>query len=244
MAEQLPLSLALDEQARFENFYPGPNREVVERLRRLAEGEAGILYLWGTPGNGRSHLLQATCHYCTQRGGASLYLDVSVPSEGLAPQALEGLEGLDLVCLDESWCLAGNSAWEQALFHLYNRCRDRGTPLVISGEVAPLHSPFRLADLRSRLGWDWVYRLQPLNDADKAEALVHLARLRSLALPKETALYLLRRCPRDMATLRRLLQALDAASLASRRSLTIPFVNAFLARHPQWQTQAGLFDTL
>ncbi len=243
MAEQLPLTLALDEQARFENFYPGPNGELVERLRGLAEGETGVLYLWGAPGSGRSHLLQAACHHCSVRGGASLCLDLSSPGEW-APELLDGLEGLDLVCLDESWRLAGKADWERALFHLYNRCRERGTPLVISGDAAPAHSAFQLPDLRSRLGWDWVYRLQPLSDADKAEALVYLAALRGLDLPKETAHYLLRRCPRDMATLRHLLHALDTASLASRRALTIPFVNAFLARNPRWQTQAGLFDAL
>jgi DnaA family protein len=48
--------------------------------------------------------------------------------------------------------------------------------------------------------------------------------LRGFELPDETAQYLLRRLPRDMATLCRFLDELDEASLAAQRRLTVPFV--------------------
>ena len=242
MAEQLPLRLALDDQARFDSFHPGPNREVVAHLRALARGEvAGPVYLWGAPGSGRTHLLQATCRATAKGGGTVLYLPLG-ERDRPPPEALEGLERLALLAIDDIDAVAGDRAWEEALFHLYNRCREGGARLLVSGPAAPAALPLHLADLRSRLGWGLVLRLSPLSDEDKAVALVHLARLRGLDLPAETAHYLLRRCPRDMATLVRLLAALDQASLAARRALTIPFVSAFLARHPQWQVQAGLFD--
>ncbi len=242
MAEQLPLRLALDDQARFDSFHPGSNDEVVAHLQTLARGEAaGPVYLWGAPGSGRSHLLQATCRATAEAGHTTLYLPLRDPDRP-PPEALEGLENLALLAIDDIDAVAGEGPWEEALFHLYNHCREGGARLLVSGCAAPGALPLRLADLRSRLGWGLVLRLAPLSDEDKAAALVHLARLRGLLLPPETAHYLLRRCPRDMATLVRLLEALDQASLAARRALTIPFVSAFLARQPQWQVQAGLFD--
>jgi len=56
------------------------------------------------------------------------------------------------------------------------------------------------------------------------------ARHRGLELPEETAQYLLRRLPRDMATLYDWLDLLDVAALAAKRRLTVPFVREVLAR--------------
>lgn len=45
-----------------ENFIPGSNSELLARLRELAAGRCpeAVLYLWGAPGSGRSHLLEAS----------------------------------------------------------------------------------------------------------------------------------------------------------------------------------------
>src|SRR6185436_8442519 len=58
---QLPLELAPRDEPSFDNFLPGPNREALERVRALAAGALlePVLYLWGEPGCGRTHLLRA-----------------------------------------------------------------------------------------------------------------------------------------------------------------------------------------
>lgn len=59
--QQLPLEISPPIQADFGNFVAGPNAEALARVRELAEGEPRerIIYLWGAPGSGRSHLLKA-----------------------------------------------------------------------------------------------------------------------------------------------------------------------------------------
>jgi DnaA family protein len=54
------------------------------------------------------------------------------------------------------------------------------------------------------------------------------ARQRGFELPDDVAHYLLRRAPRDPASLFALLDRLDYASLAAQRKLTIPFVRELL----------------
>jgi len=49
-------------------------------------------------------------------------------------------------------------------------------------------------------------------------------------LPRETADYLLKRVPRDLGSLLALLDALDEASLAAQRRLTIPFIRDALEK--------------
>jgi DnaA family protein len=48
-------------------------------------------------------------------------------------------------------------------------------------------------------------------------------------MPEDTARWLQRRFPRDMATLYALLDTLDEAALAEQRRLTIPFIRTVLA---------------
>ncbi|MGW8310551.1 MAG: HdaA/DnaA family protein, partial [Thiogranum sp.] len=54
------------------------------------------------------------------------------------------------------------------------------------------------------------------------------AEQRGFELPEDTGRYLLRRLPRDLPALMKLLERLDTASLAAQRKLTVPFVKSVL----------------
>jgi len=62
---QLPLEISQAAAPSFDNFVAGDNAEALARVRELAEGRSSssfreaIIYLWGEPGSGRSHLLRA-----------------------------------------------------------------------------------------------------------------------------------------------------------------------------------------
>lgn len=62
MTRQLALPLSPPPAPTLDNFVPGANAELLARLRQLAAGELAesVLYLWGEPGSGRSHLLAAS----------------------------------------------------------------------------------------------------------------------------------------------------------------------------------------
>ena len=94
--------------------------------------------------------------------------------------------------------------------------------------MPPAQLPLR-EDLRTRLAWGLVYQLQPLADAEKAEALRAHAGARGLTLGGEVIDYLLSHLPRDMRTLAAAVDALDAFALAHKRPLTVPLVRQWLA---------------
>jgi DnaA-homolog protein len=58
---QLPLPISAAAQPSLDNFIAGANAEALERVRALVSGRLreAIVYLWGEPGSGRSHLLRA-----------------------------------------------------------------------------------------------------------------------------------------------------------------------------------------
>jgi DnaA family protein len=227
---QLPLGVQLGVSLRFDTFAAGSNEGAVDALRRLADGRArGPVWIYGAPGTGRSHLLQAACAAAGEAGRAAAWLPLPrLCAEG--PALLEGCERLGLVALDDVEAVLGDAAWEAALFSLYNGLAEQGGGLAIAAAGSPAATRVRLADLASRLAASEVYQLAPLAEAEQAEALRRRAARRGLELPDETLAFLTRRAPRDFATLCRMLDALDTESLAAQRRLTVPFVRDWLAR--------------
>lgn len=221
---QLPLSIGLRDDSVFDNYFSGANREAVAAVRRNAAGQGdAIMYLWGSAGTGKTHLLQAACHQASLRGVAAAYLPL-LQADQLAPALLEGLEHLALICIDDIQAVAAQPLWETALFHLYNRARLSGAHCIIVGNSGPHGLGLHMPDLVSRLCWGQVLHLHALDDDAIIAALRLRARHRGLDLPDDVARFLWRRHPRDMPSLFALLERLDRDSLAAQRRLTIPFV--------------------
>ncbi|HEY8522029.1 MAG TPA: DnaA regulatory inactivator Hda [Gammaproteobacteria bacterium] len=224
---QLALALRLDGAARFETFVAGANRAAVLHVGSTAtEGRGDLLWLWGRTGCGKSHLLQAACRAADGHGRRAMYVPLRGPDVAAALLSEPG--GLDLVALDDVHRVAGDAAWEHALFALLEARVAGGPSVVMAAGEAPAAVPFALPDLRSRAAAAAVYRLEPLRDEERLAALVEHARVRGIELDPPVAEYLLRRVSRDMPELTRWLERLDRASLEAQRRLTIPFVRSLL----------------
>ncbi|MGD8932249.1 MAG: DnaA regulatory inactivator Hda [Chromatiales bacterium] len=224
MSVQLPLGITLRPRVDFSSYIPGRNAEAVARLRQAQDP---FIYLWGGPGCGKSHLLQAVCRQQSKLEDRCTYVPLLKIAE-LQPVMLEGLEDLDLVCLDDLEQLAGMEGWELALFNLFNQLRERHARLLVTAHLPPARLPIRLPDLASRLTWGPCYHLSMLDDDGRLELLIRHARQRGLELSSDTAGYLLQRIPRDIHHLVGVIEQLDAASLAAQRRLTTPFVRKVL----------------
>jgi DnaA family protein len=219
--EQLPLPVQLRPEANFAAFVPGPNAEILAALQQWAQwdGESYVL-VWGPPGTGKTHLLHAACQALIASGQPAQYLPLRHP--GLTPEALAGLEQVGHVALDDCSAIAGDAAWESALFTLFNRLREGGGRLLVSADQPAASLPLTLPDLRSRLGWGPCYRLQPLGEQDCAELLRGSAARRGLRLDADLVAYLMRRLTRDPASLLAFLEDLDRACLIARKAPSIP----------------------
>jgi DnaA-homolog protein len=227
---QLPLGIRLPTHAVFEGFAVGANAEIVAALR---DPQPTPLWLWGIAGVGKTHLLQAACAAAAAAGsGKGAYFPLD-PALGLPPEALIGYEQAGLLCLDDVDEVAGSESWERALFEVFNAAQDSGSKLVFAAALAPRGIAWQLDDWRSRAASCLVYQVQELDDATRADALRLRAEQRGLQLPQETAEYLLKRLPRDLPSLCRLLDELDEASLVAQRRLTIPFIRDALEKHEE-----------
>ncbi len=228
---QLPLGIRLRDDATFANYYAGANAAAQGYVERACHAQESwvdsFIWLWGKPGSGRSHLLQAACLRAEEQGMRVLYLPLQECLE-YGPEMLDGVEYCDLVALDDVHLIAGRADWEQALFHAFNRLRDAGGRLLTSADRAPREVAIELPDLHSRFNLALVFHLQELDDEEKLRALQLRASRRGLFLSDEVGRFLLARLTRSMDALFAALELLDQASLQAQRKLTIPFVKDVL----------------
>lgn len=214
---QLLLDISPENQPALDNFVAGNNAELLSALRRaLAGGGERCFYLWGESGSGKSHLLQACVNAALAARHSAAY------ACGGVPQIAEVVAVDDIEQLDD--------AAQIALFDLYNRMRDSGSMLLVSGAASPLHLGLR-DDLRTRLGWGLVYQVHGLGDEEKARALAQHAQERGFTLSHEVTQYLLRHGRRDLPSLMALLDALDEHSLRAHRAPTVPLLKEILQKN-------------
>ncbi|MCL2309620.1 MAG: DnaA/Hda family protein [Proteobacteria bacterium] len=235
----------------FDNFVAGRNGEALAAVRSFVEalsplsprgrgaGGEGLkphphphpslegagtlgLFLWGAPGSGKTHLLQAACALASASGFSvhTLGRDESFPllPELSTPPALWVADNVD----------SADDDLQAYLFTLYNALKENGGGLLASASVPPARLTLR-EDLRTRLGWGGIYEIVTLRDEDKLQALSAHADARGLRLPTEIVAYLLKHSRRDMRSLVAVLDALDRYSLSLKRPLTLPLVRGWLS---------------
>ena len=230
---QLPLDLRLRDHSRFDTFHTDGNGLAAATLKAMAAGAGERqVFLHGGAGSGKTHLLQAACHEAFAQRRSCAYLPLQ-ELQALDPGAvLEGMDGLELLVLDDLQAVAGQPDWERALFGLINQVRERRGQLLLAARAAPEGIGCRLADLSSRLGWGPVFRLDQPGDLQLKAILRKRAASRGLELSGAVVDYLLRHECRDLEVLLSLLDRLDLAALAEQRRLTIPFIREQLRRPP------------
>jgi DnaA family protein len=226
--QQLPLGVRWRDNSVFATFVRGPNALAVSELESAATDAARVLWMWSAAATGKSHLLQAACAQAGALGRTAAYFPMRERAE-FTSGSLAGCERLSIVCIDDVDLVAGDAAWNRALFNLYNGLVEQQGKLVLTAGRAPAGLHWALPDLASRMSASLVLQLRVLEEDDQVEVLRLRAQRRGLELPEETARYLLRRVPRDLRSLCALLETLDVASLASQRRLTVPFIREVLA---------------
>lgn len=226
MSRQLLLEIIPAPDPTFDNTLVGPNAGAIDAARGLQPGRA--LYLWGPPGSGRSHLLKALAG-----SRPSIYMNsTSTPDEilGLATSSSLTLNA-ELIAVDDIHEMGTEQL--AGVFALYNRWRESATTskafaIAVTGDHAPMAMPLR-EDLRTRLGWDLVFRLEPLSDDDKSAALKTHAHQLGLPLSDEVLGWMLTHYSRDIRQLFALVDAIDRYSLSKHRAVTVPLMRAMLS---------------
>lgn len=249
--QQIPLKLAVDKQCRFDNFWPGPHQRLIQSLQDwLMPVASDWLFLQGAEGTGKSHLLQASCQALDLSGGQGMYLSFAElvdywmaqysPHPPEVQQDIDGEEwmsaflSLDILFIDDIDFAQPFNAGQQAfidecLFKLLNRALIAERPRILFASKTPVAKlAFQLADLRSRLGLVKTLNLLQLSEEQVLEWLRFKSGQLGFKFDDDSALFLLRRWPRDLHALSQALNRLNEFSLVEKRRVTVPVIKQAL----------------
>jgi len=197
------------------------NRDAVAWLDKWPEWPGQGLVIHGEAGCGKSHL-------------ASVFM-----TEGRAAplswQQLTSNSAHDLLTQGLHYAFEDADALEdeEALFHFYNVLRERGGNLLLTARTAPSRWPVKLPDLRSRLNALPAVEIGAPDDFLMEAVLFKHFSDRQLGVDRAVIHYLLARMERSFEAARRVVDAIDKASLASKRNITVPLVREVLQQQQE-----------
>ncbi|AWD32646.1 DnaA regulatory inactivator Hda [Candidatus Kinetoplastibacterium sorsogonicusi] len=225
MSSQLLLDILKTPKQTFKNYIVGKNSEALSAIKNISSGRA--IYLWGPSGSGRTHLLKAIQH----------------ETNGIYFNHISKIDSIKNILENENnqnfskFILIDNvhlfdKTRQSLLFTLYNKWREIATTtnaftITLSGNLSPMFMHVR-EDIRTRLGWDLIFRLEPLSDSDKYTALKTQAEERGLKNIDNVLQWMLNHYERDIRKQIIVLDALDRYSLETRKPITISLLRNML----------------
>lgn len=218
---QVPLAFGPEPVLRFDTFLPGGNAQWEQVLMALLSPSPSMpLYLWGPPGSGKTHLLQAAVSQAQSFGLRTMKFDLTTPTPW------EYDEEARLLLLDD--CDRYDAERQHEAFRMFIEATIAGVPIIAGGRLPPVDLPVR-DDLRTRLAWGLVYRLVPPTDEQVCALLHREAQRRGIPLTDDVLACLLGHSERDLSHLMDLLNRLDRYALAVKRPVTLPLLRQMLA---------------
>lgn len=225
---QLLLPVSINASQTFDSFVNCEDEVLLEQLHQaISKTEFTSVFIAGAQGSGKTHLLNACCHAANELNKTSILLPLE-QMLGMSAQMLDGIEDIDLVCIDNIELIKGDMEWQKAIFNLYNFLMQSNATLIITGSDTSHNLTLELPDLASRLQWATPFQLHQLSEQDKTVALIHHAHLMGFELSEDVAKFMLSRLPRKMDFLMQALNTLARQSIEKQRVVTVPFVKEVL----------------
>ncbi|PHX81089.1 MAG: chromosomal replication initiator protein DnaA [Thermoleophilia bacterium] len=170
-----PRVAPLNRNATFETFVIGPSNRFAHAAA-LAVAEApsqayNPLFIHGSTGLGKTHLLQAIAHYVTTSTPDMTACYVTCEAftndfiEALREKRIEQFKNryrtYDVLLVDDIQFLSGREGIQEEFFHTFNTLHETGSQIVLASDRPPREIA-RLEDrLRSRFEWGLMTDVQP-----------------------------------------------------------------------------------
>lgn len=257
MAEKLPkkpkpqsrsdeesVSQPLNSRYVFDTFVVGPNNRLAHACAASIAEEPGKLYnplfVYGGPGLGKTHLLQAIGHHAANEhsglrviyvsGETFTYHYVTALREHRAAEFRRKFRNVDVWLVDDIQFLMGKERTEEEFFHTYNAIYDMGKQIVLTSDRAPkdLELDRRLL---SRFECGMVADIAPPDLETRMAILQTKAEADHMALPNEVILYIAELITSNIRQLEGALVKLHAYASLMRTSVTTSLAQEVLGNY-------------
>ena len=157
------------------------------------------LFLYGSVGLGKTHLLQAICHELLRRrpGFRIAYLSCEQFTnefvEALGRNATEEFRRrfrhVDMLVIDDIHFLANKERTQEEFFHTFNALYQAGKQIILSSDAPPTDIPTLEERLVSRFKWGLVEKLEQPETETRMAIIRRKAELMGLPLPNDVVEY-------------------------------------------------------
>lgn len=178
----------LDPFCTFENYTASEKNVLAEKLlRSLSDssdsssqlGTFNPIYIHGSPGTGKTHLLMSTAHALQQKGLRVLYARAETFTEhvvsairlGEMSTFRQAYRNKDVLIIDGVQVFSKKGATQEELFHTFNTLHLENKQILLSANCAPAELQHIEPRLVSRFEWGVVLNLFPLDREDLAKVL-------------------------------------------------------------------------
>ncbi|MHC4137687.1 MAG: chromosomal replication initiator protein DnaA [Planctomycetota bacterium] len=188
----------------FENFVPGPSNNFGYAASLAVADSPGKsynpLFLHGSVGLGKTHLLQAICHQLMDRRPDMRILYLSCETftnhfvTALANGELDSFRfryrHVDVLLIDDIHFLANRERTQEEFFHTFNTLYNANKQIILSSDSNPAEIPTLEERLVSRFKWGIVARIdQPVYET-RVAIIARKVRMHGVDFPDEVVRFL------------------------------------------------------
>ncbi len=196
--------LCLSEDYRFDAFVTGPgNRLAYAACQAISDAPGHTynpLFLYGSVGLGKTHLLHATCRRISENKSAAkisiltceTFVNdfIDAVAQGLSHQFRYRYRYADVLAIDDIQFLANHEQTQEEFFHTFNTLYQAHKQIVISSDRSPAEIPGLEERLISRFNWGLVARIDRPCYETRVAILRRKAGARGVDFPENVLCYL------------------------------------------------------
>ena len=219
----------------FDNFVVGPSNRLAQASCVAVSQSPGStynpLFLHGSSGLGKTHLLHAVCHGAGQKfDGAVIQL---LSCEEFVNRFIRAIEKgdmagfqsqfrtVDMLVIDDVQFLREREQSQEEFFHTFNALYNGGKQIILSADSPPGKIPSLEERLISRFNWGLVTRIDPPAYETRVAIVQKKAHLRGLSISDEIAEYVARKVHANIRELEGALTSIYAIATTTDKEVTL-----------------------
>ncbi len=230
----------------FEQFVTGPcNRMAHAAAVAVAEapGQAyNPLFLHGSVGLGKTHLLQAACQRALEAGKVERVLYLSCESftndfiNAVQRGALNSFQyryrHVDMLVIDDIQFLGERERSQEEFFHTFNTLYQMQKQIILSADSPPTAIPSLEERLVSRFGWGLVALMEKPCFETRMAILRQKAELRGLELDDEVVYFIASRVDSNIRELEGAINKVESLARLAGGTITLALARQGLGEQP------------
>ncbi len=238
--DQMSVVSTLNPKYTFDNFVIGPNNQyacaAAESVANAPGTQVNPLFIYGSTGLGKTHLLQAIGHFINKE---KPYLKVLFVSTGdfitefinsIRNRTQESFQikyrHVDLLLIDDIQFLENKEETQNEFFHVFNSLHENKKQIVISSDRPPKQIATLADRLRTRFEWGMITDIGVPNLETREAILRNKAEKENLAISDDVFNYIARRIKSNIRALEAAVSKLKMISM--KEQITIDHVKIHL----------------